>query len=66
MVPLGLPKDKWQFDSEAVVFGELTIRGGYVASAEEVKSMLKTVTEHGTSSHLTILPFEEIPNLVER
>jgi D-arabinose 1-dehydrogenase-like Zn-dependent alcohol dehydrogenase len=66
MVPLGLPKNKWQFDSEAMVFRELTVRGSYVARAEEVESMLKTVAEHGILSHLTILPFEEIPSLVER
>jgi D-arabinose 1-dehydrogenase-like Zn-dependent alcohol dehydrogenase len=66
MVPLGLPNDKWQFDSEAMVFRELTVRGSYVASAEEVESMLNAVAEHGISSHLTVLPFEEIPSLVER
>jgi D-arabinose 1-dehydrogenase-like Zn-dependent alcohol dehydrogenase len=66
MVPLGLPKDKWQFDSEAMVFRELTIRGSYVASVEEVEAMLKVVAEHGISSHLTVLPFDEIPSLVER
>ena len=66
MVPLGLPKDKWQFDSEAMVFRELTIRGSYVTSAEEVEAMLKVVAEHGISSHLTVLPFREIPSLVQR
>jgi D-arabinose 1-dehydrogenase-like Zn-dependent alcohol dehydrogenase len=66
MVPLGLPTDKWQFDSEALVFRELTIRGSYVASAKEVEEMLKVVAEHGISSHLTVLDFDQIPNLVER
>ncbi|KAF1940605.1 GroES-like protein [Clathrospora elynae] len=66
IVPLGLPKDKWQFDSEAMVFRELTIRGSYVASAEEVEVMLKVVAEHGISSHLTVLHFDQIPSLVER
>ncbi|CAN9091657.1 unnamed protein product [Alternaria alternata] len=66
MVPLGLPKDKWQFDSEAMVFHELTIKGSYVASAEEVESMLKVVAKHGISSHLTVLGFSEIPSLVDR
>jgi D-arabinose 1-dehydrogenase-like Zn-dependent alcohol dehydrogenase len=66
MVPLGLPADKWQFDSEAMVFRELTIRGSYVASAEEVESMFKVVAEHGISSHLTVLDFDQIPSLVER
>ncbi|KAG9187416.1 amidase [Alternaria panax] len=66
MVPLGLPKDKWQFDSEVMVFHELTIKGSYVASAEEVESMLKVVAKHGISSHLTVLGFSEIPSLIGR
>jgi D-arabinose 1-dehydrogenase-like Zn-dependent alcohol dehydrogenase len=66
MVPLGLPKDKWQFDSEAMVFRELTIKGSYVCSAEEVEAMLRVVAEHGISSHLTVLDFDQIPSLVER
>jgi D-arabinose 1-dehydrogenase-like Zn-dependent alcohol dehydrogenase len=66
MVPLGLPADKWQFDSEAIVFRELTIKGSYVTSAEEVEEMLKVVAEHGISSHLTVLDFDQIPSLVER
>ncbi|KAH7084690.1 chaperonin 10-like protein, partial [Paraphoma chrysanthemicola] len=66
MVPLGLPKDKWQFDSEAMVFRELTIRGSYVASADEVDIMLRIVAEKGISSHLTVLDFDQIPTLVER
>jgi D-arabinose 1-dehydrogenase-like Zn-dependent alcohol dehydrogenase len=66
MVPLGLPADKWQFDSEALVFRELTIRGSYVTSADEVEEMLKVVAEHNISSHLTVLDFDQIPSLVER
>jgi D-arabinose 1-dehydrogenase-like Zn-dependent alcohol dehydrogenase len=66
MVPLGLPADKWQFDSEALVFRELTIRGSYVTSADEVEEMLKVVAEHNISSHLTVLDFDQIPGLVER
>jgi D-arabinose 1-dehydrogenase-like Zn-dependent alcohol dehydrogenase len=66
MIPLGLPTDKWQFDSDVMVFRELTIKGSYVASAEEVEEMLKIVGEHGISSHLTVLDFTQIPSLVER
>jgi D-arabinose 1-dehydrogenase-like Zn-dependent alcohol dehydrogenase len=66
LVPLGLPADKWQFDSKAMVFRELTIKGSYVTSADEVEEMLKVVAKHGISSHLTILDFDQIPNLVER
>jgi D-arabinose 1-dehydrogenase-like Zn-dependent alcohol dehydrogenase len=66
MVPLGLPTNKWQFDSEAMVFRELVIKGSYVASADEVEEMLKIVGEHGILSHLTVLDFTQIPSLVER
>jgi D-arabinose 1-dehydrogenase-like Zn-dependent alcohol dehydrogenase len=66
MVPLGLPKDSWKFDSEAMVFRELIIKGNYVASAEEVELMLEVVAKHGISSHLTVLGFTEIPSLIER
>lgn len=66
MVPVGLPKDRWQFDSEAMVFRELTIRGVYVASTEGVEEMLKVVAEHNISSHITTLDFNKIPSIVER
>ncbi|OAK95661.1 GroES-like protein [Phaeosphaeriaceae sp. SRC1lsM3a] len=66
MIPLGLPADKWQFDPEAMVFRELTIKGSYVASADEVEDMLRLVAEHGIASHLTVLDFDQIPSLVER
>ncbi|CAO2652317.1 Nn.00g006000.m01.CDS01 [Neocucurbitaria sp. VM-36] len=66
MVPLGLPKDNWQFDSEAMVFRELTIRGSYVASAQEVEEMFKVVGEHSIASHLTVLEFDQIPNILDR
>jgi D-arabinose 1-dehydrogenase-like Zn-dependent alcohol dehydrogenase len=66
MVPLGLPKDKWQFDSEAMVFRELVIKGSYVSSAEEAEHMFEVVAEKQVSSHLTVLEFDQIPTLVER
>lgn len=66
MVPLGLPKDSWQFDSEAMVFRELVIRGSYVSSAEEAELMFKVVAEHKISSHLTVLGYDQILSLVDR
>ncbi|KAF1928418.1 NAD(P)-binding protein [Didymella exigua CBS 183.55] len=66
MVPLGLPKDKWQFDSEAMVFRELVIKGSYVSSAEEAELMFKVVAENRIASHLTILGFDQIPSLVDK
>jgi D-arabinose 1-dehydrogenase-like Zn-dependent alcohol dehydrogenase len=66
MVPVGLPKARWQFNSEAMIFRELTIRGVYVASTEMVEKMLKVVDEYGVSSHITTVDFDEIPNIVEK
>lgn len=66
MVPLGLPKDKWQFNSEAMVFRELVIKGSYVSSAEEAELMFKVVADSQVSSHLTVLRFDQIPTLVDR
>lgn len=66
IVPLGLPKDKWQFDSNAVVFRELTIRGSYVADREEVEEMFKVVGKYGVASHLTMVEFNQIPTIVDR
>ena len=66
MVPVGLPKNRWQFDTEPIVFRELTIRGVYVAGREQVEEMLKVVAEHDISSHVTTIAFDEIPSLVAR
>jgi len=66
MVPVGLPKDRWQFDSEVMVFRELTIRGVYVASTEEVEEMLKVVASHNICSHITTVQFDQIPSIVEK
>lgn len=66
MVPVGLPKARWQFDTEPLVFRELNIRGVYVASREQVEEMLKVVAEHNIVSHVTSIAFDEIPSLVEK
>ncbi|PVI03484.1 GroES-like protein [Periconia macrospinosa] len=66
MVPVGLPKDKWQFDSSALVFRELTIRGVYVSGTVDVEEMLKSVAEHAITSHITALEFDEIPDLISK
>ncbi|KAF2644677.1 GroES-like protein [Massarina eburnea CBS 473.64] len=66
MVPVGLPKDKWQFDSEALVFRELTIRGVYVSSAEDVEKMLEVVAVYGIESNVTRVDFDDIPGIVEK
>ncbi|OAG05808.1 GroES-like protein, partial [Paraphaeosphaeria sporulosa] len=66
MVPVGLPQDRWQFDTEPIVFRELTIRGVYVAGREQVEEMLKVVADHKILSHVTSVSFDEIPNLVAK
>jgi D-arabinose 1-dehydrogenase-like Zn-dependent alcohol dehydrogenase len=66
MVPLGLPRDKWQFDSKVMVFKELTLRGSYVASREETEEMFKVVAKHNVASHLTLVPFEDLPSIIDR
>lgn len=62
---LGLPAEKWRFDSSVIVFKELTIRGSYVASRDSTERMMKTVGEADVRSHITLVPFEGIPSIVE-
>lgn len=62
---LGLPAEKWRFDSSVIVFKELTIRGSYVASRDSTERMMKTVGEADVRSHITLIPFEGIPSIVE-
>jgi D-arabinose 1-dehydrogenase-like Zn-dependent alcohol dehydrogenase len=66
MVPVGLPRDRWQFDSGAMVFRELTVRGVYVSGTQDVEEMLKVVAEHEVFSHITIMSFDDIPSIVKR
>lgn len=65
MVALGLPAERWQFDSEAIVFRELTIRGSYVTSAESTRRMMKAVGEHGVRSHITTVGMDDIPGILD-
>ncbi|KAF5670043.1 alcohol dehydrogenase V [Fusarium heterosporum] len=62
---LGLPQKPWQFDAAPIVFRELTIKGSYVASKDAADRMMKVVEEAGVRSHLTVVPFDKIPNIVE-
>lgn len=65
MGALGLPAEKWRFDSSVIVFKELTIRGSYVASRDSTERMMKTVGEADIRSHITLVPFDGIPTIVE-
>lgn len=62
---LGLPVDKWQFDSEIIVFRELVIRGSYVADTDSTERMMRVVEKHNVQSHLTVVPFDDIPRIVD-
>ena len=66
LVALGLPPEEWRFDSEVMVFRELVIRGSYVADTESAERMMKVTEKHNVQSHLTVVPFDEIPGLVDR
>lgn len=62
---LGLPADGWRFDAGAMVFKELTVRGSYVASRESAERMVEMVARAGIQSHVTLVPFDGIPGIVE-
>lgn len=66
LVVLGLPPEGWKFDSEIIAFRELVIRGSYVTDTESTERMMDVVDRHGIRSHLTVVPFDEIPGVVER
>lgn len=65
MVPLGLPKERWQFDTDPIVFRELVIRGNYVSSRDEAASMMKLVEEKGIQSDIKLVPYDQIPNIMD-
>ncbi|GKU04569.1 alcohol dehydrogenase [Fusarium langsethiae] len=62
---LGLPQNPWQFDAAPLVFKELSIKGSYVAGKEATDRMMRIVEEVGVRSHLTIIPFDRIPSIVD-
>ncbi|RDW72886.1 GroES-like protein [Coleophoma cylindrospora] len=66
LVPLGLPAEKWQFDSALMVFRELVIKGAYVASRDQVEEMLKVVSQHDIKSHVTSVSLDDVPDIVRR
>lgn len=62
---LGLPAEKWRFDPNIIVFRELTIGGSYVASTAATERMMAAVDSSGIRSHVTSVPFNDIPTIVE-
>ncbi|KAH7317118.1 alcohol dehydrogenase GroES-like domain-containing protein [Stachybotrys elegans] len=65
LVSLGLPPEQLRFDSTALVFRELNIRGSYVANRESVARMMQVVEEMGVKSALTVVPFDRASELVD-
>ncbi|OAL26762.1 hypothetical protein AYO22_04115 [Fonsecaea multimorphosa] len=63
-VPLGLPMPNVQFDSFALVFQELTIKGSVVSTKEQAAAMMKAVAKHGVRSHVTTIPLEKVPEVL--
>ncbi|KAI0405543.1 GroES-like protein [Xylaria palmicola] len=66
LVLLGLPPDRWQFDADIIVFRELVIKGSYVASRESTERMMEAVDRSKVRSHLTVVPWDDIPDLVNK
>jgi D-arabinose 1-dehydrogenase-like Zn-dependent alcohol dehydrogenase len=64
LVPLGLPPDRWQFDSDVIVYRELVIKGNYVASAESTRRMMEAVDRSGVLSHVTTVELDNVPGIV--
>ncbi|KAJ5100125.1 hypothetical protein N7532_007126 [Penicillium argentinense] len=62
---LGLPQEPWQFDAAPIVFRELSIKGSYVCGRKAAERMIEAVERAGVRSHLTTIPFEKIPEIVE-
>ncbi|KAI1367963.1 GroES-like protein [Xylaria arbuscula] len=65
LVLLGLPPERWQFDSDIIVFKELVLKGSYVASKESTERMMQMVEKHKIRSHLTVIPWDGIPTIVD-
>lgn len=62
---LGLPQSPWHFDAAPIVFRELSIKGAYVCDAEAAQRMMQVVASADIKSHITSLPFERIPDILE-
>ncbi|EHA46972.1 hypothetical protein MGG_01923 [Pyricularia oryzae 70-15] len=62
---LGLPPQDWRFDSSALVFRELTVRGSYVASKASTQRMIDLAESTGVRSHVTTVSFDKIPDIVD-
>ena len=63
VVPLGVPTDPFQFNSMALIFNELTIKGSLVATKVQAEDMMKLVAKHQISSHITTIGIDEAPKV---
>jgi D-arabinose 1-dehydrogenase-like Zn-dependent alcohol dehydrogenase len=65
LILLGLPPEKWRFDAGLIVFRELVLRGSYVASRESTERMVAVVERSRVASHLTVIPFADVPRVAD-
>ncbi|GKZ27079.1 hypothetical protein AbraIFM66951_004531 [Aspergillus brasiliensis] len=65
-VVLGLPESGFQFNAFNLVFREIVVKGSLHCPINEVKNMIKAVSENGIVSHLTLLPLEKGEDIPEQ
>lgn len=65
LVLLGLPPEKWRFDSGIIVFKELILRRSYVASTESTERMMAIVEKRNVQSRLSVVPFNAVPTIMD-
>ena len=66
VMPLGLPDGGYKFDSFALVFREIVVKGSLHSSRVETEKMMKIVDEYKILSHLTEVPIDRAEKLPEK
>ncbi|KAF5861636.1 hypothetical protein ETB97_012723 [Aspergillus alliaceus] len=65
-VVLGLPDNGYLFDSFALVFREIVVKGSLHAPPDAVEEMMEVVEKHNIMSHLTTVHLDDAEMLPER
>ncbi|KAJ5823042.1 Polyketide synthase enoylreductase [Penicillium robsamsonii] len=65
-VILGLPESGLYFDAFYLVFREIIVKGSLHCPVNEVKAMIKSVSDNRVISHLTILPLEKAEGIPDK
>ena len=63
-VPMGLPVPNVQFDSFALMFQELVVKGSVVSTKEQASAMMECVAEYGIRSHVRAIPLGDVPGVL--